>query len=145
MEIKKVAASLAKNARNSVALLHSTPIGASYARWMAAGAVIGGIRGLSDNIVGQDRVSVLGGALQGAMMGGAARGVGHLWSMRGNFGAGKIKSMSRAAGARNVNAFRGATMASTPEGSAIMNTIINRARGRAGVGYYGKLPGYYKK
>lgn len=45
--------------------------GQRFARYAAIGAGIGGIRGLADNFIGQDRVSVLGGAITGGMYGGA--------------------------------------------------------------------------
>lgn len=66
-----------KNA--SIAAAMATRTGRSYARWAAFGAGMGAIRGLADNIVGEDRVSVMGGMMQGAMMGAGFRGIGSLW------------------------------------------------------------------
>lgn len=54
----------------------STPMGASYLKWMGVGAGLGAVRGLADNFTGNDRVSVLGGAFTGAMYGAMARGIG---------------------------------------------------------------------
>jgi hypothetical protein len=45
----------------------------SISRYAAWGAGLGAIRGATDNIIGEDRTSVLGGALQGAIMFGGLR------------------------------------------------------------------------
>jgi len=74
-----------KNSKNSMKVAGramNTPIGSSYGRWAAVGAGLGAIRGMADNIVGDDRVSVIGGAMQGAMMGAGARGIKSLWGAR---------------------------------------------------------------
>jgi len=134
---------LRPNIKKSIDLLHSTRTGASYARFMASGAVIGGIYGLADNMV-NDRVSVMGGMMQGAMMGAGVRGVGSLWGMAG---AQKAAAAKRAAtlakfskGARNMNVFQGANMRNTPQGSMMYNQLLNRGRARAKAGYYGQAP-----
>ena len=44
------------------------------ATFMGVGAGMGATRGLLDNIIGEDRASVLGGAMQGAMMGAGLHG-----------------------------------------------------------------------
>jgi hypothetical protein len=46
----------------------------SMLRWSMVGAGLGATRGAIDNMVGQDRVSIIGGAMQGALMAGGARG-----------------------------------------------------------------------
>lgn len=62
-----------------------------YARYAAIGAGLGAIRGASDNIIGEDRVSILGGAIQGAMLGAAFRGGKNLWKYgRGRAAAGMM-------------------------------------------------------
>ena len=93
---------------NSLRILNSR-IGKSYARWAAVGAGIGAVRGIGDNIVGEDRVSVLGGMIQGAMLGAAARGARSMWS-------GDISS--RAARLRRLRTARGTRMNRTSMGSA---------------------------
>ena len=78
--IKQAAAWAGKNQR--VSSFFASDIGRSYAKWMTVGAAGGAIRGLADNIVGEDRVSVLGGAIQGAMWGAAGRGMKQMWGLR---------------------------------------------------------------
>jgi len=48
--------------------------GGNMATFMGVGAGMGATRGLLDNIIGEDRASVLGGAMQGAMMGAGLHG-----------------------------------------------------------------------
>jgi hypothetical protein len=69
-----------------------------YARYAAMGAGLGAIRGAADNIVGEDRVSILGGAIQGAVYGAAFRGGKSLWK----YGRGRA-----ATGPTSVAPFRG--------------------------------------
>lgn len=45
----------------------------SISRWGAVGAGLGAVQGLADNVVGEDRTSVLGGAIRGAVTMGGLR------------------------------------------------------------------------
>ena len=69
----------------------------NLATFMGVGAGIGAVRGMADNLMGQDRVSVLGGMMQGATMGAGLYG-GRAMFRRG-FG-------TRAAGIANAGAIR---------------------------------------
>ena len=87
MGIPKEAANfLTRNARITKIMLKKGAKSSIYKRHMGAvrygnlgffmgtGAVVGGGYGLADNLLGEDRVSMLGGALSGAMKGGMAYG-----------------------------------------------------------------------
>lgn len=86
---KEAIASLNKN--NRISRFFASNLGGSYARWAAVGAGLGAIRGMADNIVGEDKVSVLGGAIQGAMLGAGARGIGQLWGAGRGKGSGSVQ------------------------------------------------------
>ena len=135
---------LKPNAINSAKWLHSTPTGTSYLRFAAAGAVAGGVYGLADNLV-NDRVSVAGGMIQGAMIGAGIRGVGHAWGQRGKI-AGMIRntnatvSATVAAGAAPAAAAAAATRGRAPSPARVANAAkkarwqqaqANQARNRA--------------
>lgn len=89
---------LARNTANATRVVRgftSTRVGGSYARFMAVGAGLGAIRGLADNVVGEDRVSVMGGMMQGAMIGAGVRGIGSLWGMKNRLGSLSRRSARR--------------------------------------------------
>lgn len=69
--------------------------GGRLARYASIGAGLGATRGLFDNIIGQDRISVLGGAIQGAVYGGAFMGLAGAWK----YGRGMRKASMAARGA----------------------------------------------
>jgi hypothetical protein len=131
--VKSTAAYVGRNANKAWTFMHSTPVGSSYARWMVAGAAMGGIRGLADNIVGEDRVSVLGGILHGAMLGGAARGAMHLWSARGSLAS----RLSRYGGSSARSAMR------ARGGYGLRRTQSISARARRRPGWVGDLGNDY--
>lgn len=88
-QAKNWAASLKKN--TTVAKVMASDQTRNYAKWMAIGAGVGAVRGAADNIVGEDRVSIFGGAIQGAFLGAGARGMKSLWKYgRGRAAAGKV-------------------------------------------------------
>jgi hypothetical protein len=84
--VKSARAYLPKN--GAVSAWMSSKAGRGYARYAAMGAGLGAIRGAADNIVGEDRVSILGGAMQGAVYGAAFRGGKSLWK----YGRGRAAS-----------------------------------------------------
>ena len=53
--------------------------GGRLARYASIGAGLGATRGLFDNIIGQDRTSVMGGAIQGAVYGAGFFGLSRAW------------------------------------------------------------------
>jgi hypothetical protein len=52
-----------------------TQAGASFLRWGMVGAGAGAVYGMADNLTGNDRVSIVQGAVRGGMMGMGARGL----------------------------------------------------------------------
>jgi len=56
-----------------------TKAGGRLARYSSIGAGMGAVRGMADNLIGQDRTSVLGGAIQGGMYGAAFFGLAGAW------------------------------------------------------------------
>lgn len=152
---KKAMAWLRPNAAKAWNFMHSTPTGASFTRWAAAGAVVGGVRGLADNIVGEDRVSVLGGMIQGAIMGAGVRGIGHGWRNRGKI-SGWVSSKLKTNASTSSSVVSG--LGGVTAGQSLMKqqnftmrnpTIFDSVRGRARMlpgpltTTQGRLP-YYK-
>jgi len=88
---------------------------------------------MADNVVGQDRVSVIGGAVQGALSFGALRGIGHLWRI-GTRGPMAAAGMNRAA-----PKLLGTTYG-VPMGGGVGPIYTGPARPGAGPKFGGYLP-----
>jgi hypothetical protein len=97
----------------------------SIARYAAVGAGLGAIRGAGDNIIGEDRVSVLGGAMQGAIT------LGGLRAMKvgaNRLGRGKAASISKNVSSGGAAAGGAASFGPTPR------TVVQPGNPMAGTG-----------
>ena len=96
------------------------------ARYGSIGAGMGAVRGMADNLIGQDRTSVLGGAIQGGIYGAAFFGLAGAWK----YGRGMRKT--------SLAARRGVTTG----GQGIMDTW-SRGRGPLKLPYTPTTAGGY--
>ena len=102
--------------------------GSRLARYASMGAGLGAARGLFDNVTGNDRVSVMGGAIQGATYGAAFMGLSGAWKYGRRM---KNASMAmRRANYAGTGRAKGVFNAAYPAGIA-RPSIMTQARGRA--------------
>ncbi len=80
--------------------------GGNLATFAAVGAGMGATRGLIDNLWGQDKTSVIGGAIQGATWGAAAYGLRGMWR-GGRVSRGITAGLKSRATSRGRAGFRG--------------------------------------
>ncbi len=100
----------------------SSKSGARLARYASIGAGLGATRGLFDNIIGQDRISVAGGAIQGAVYGAGFMGLTGMWK----YGRAARKASIVARGAAKVNVAASMAQKRLPY---IQDKILGRGRG----------------
>ena len=104
----------------------TTKAGGRLTRYASIGAGLGATRGLFDNIIGQDRVSVMGGAIQGAVYGAGFFGLAGAWKY-GRAGL-RTRAAARATmrGTTGLNMATGRTPLRLP---FIQDRILGRGRG----------------